>query len=124
MYILVFQQTSNVILMHKVIFTSQSVRKSIPLSKTKTTSILILSHLFLSVFPYSSLFIHSNDYEDCHIDVFSHGHICTTRSFSPLQRHPTSVGWLQFDEDFRRYEPLIYCSRYFHKVKNHRSPSV
>lgn len=88
-------------------------------TKIKTTCILILSHLLPSFFTYSPLFTCSNDYEDCYIDLFCHGPITTTRSFSPLQRHPNSEGWLQLDEDFSRFQPLIYRGCYFHNVKNH-----
>lgn len=57
----------------------------------------------------------SNDYEDHYTDLFLHGHIITSRSFSPLQRHPNSEGWLLLDEDFSRYQPFIYCGCCFHK---------
>lgn len=57
MYILVFRQTSNIILMHKHVFPSGSIRKSITLTKTKTIRILILSHVLLSVFTYSPLHV-------------------------------------------------------------------
>lgn len=53
-----------------------NIRKSITLTKIRTICILILCHCCLCLLTLT------NDYADCYTDLFFHGHVISTRSFS------------------------------------------